>query len=61
MTIVPKEINRLGVILIKLPKAFFTELEEQICNLFGNTTNCKQPKESWWGKKIELEESGFLT
>ena len=60
MTIVPEAIYILSVIFIKLSMAFFTELEEQIYNLYGNAKDPKQPKESW-ERKMELEESGFLT
>ena len=46
MTIVPEAMYRFSVILIKLPMAFFTELEEQIYSVYGNTNDLKQPKES---------------
>ena len=46
MTIVPEAIYRFSVILLKLPMAFSTELEEKIYNLYGNTKDPKQPKES---------------
>ena len=41
MTILPNAIYRFNVIPIKLPMAFFTELEKKICNSYGNT---KDPK-----------------
>ena len=41
MTILPKTIYRFNAILIKLPMAFFTELEQKIFNLYGDT---KDPK-----------------
>ena len=41
MTILPKAIYRFNAILIKLPMAFFTELEQNVYNLYGNTKNPK--------------------
>ena len=41
MTILPNAIYRFNVIPIKLPMAFFTELEQKFHNSYGNT---KDPK-----------------
>ena len=41
MTILPNAIYRFNAIPIKLPMAFFTELEQKFHNSYGNT---KDPK-----------------
>ena len=41
MTLLPKAIYRCNAIPIKLPPAFFTELEQKFHNLYGST---KDPK-----------------
>ena len=40
--------------------AFFTELEQNNYNLYGNTEDTDYPKQSW-ETQTELEESGSLT
>ena len=41
VTILPKALYRFNAIPLKLPMAFFTELEQKTHNLYGNT---KDPK-----------------
>ena len=60
MSILPKVIYRFNAIPIKLPMLFFTELEQIIHSLYGNTKNLKYPKLSGEGR-MELEESTCLT
>ena len=37
MIILPNTVHRFNVILMKLPMAFFTELEQKFHNSYGNT------------------------
>ena len=49
MTILPKAIYRFIdyiAMAIKLPVAFFTELEQNFYNFYGNTKDLEQPKQS---------------
>ena len=46
MTTLPKAIYRFNVIPMKLPMAFFTELEKNVHNSYGDTKDPEQPKQS---------------
>ena len=59
MAVWPNAIYRFSAVPIKLPMAFFTELEQKIYSSYGNTKDPQQPKQSW--ERIELEGSTFLT
>ena len=60
MTILPNAIYRFNVIPIKLPMAFFRELEQKISQFIWNTKDPKYQKQSS-ERRMELEESVFLT
>ena len=57
MNILPKEIYRLNIILIKLPMAFFTELEQIFFFTICMETQ-KTPRVKVLLRKMEQEESG---
>ena len=60
MNILPKEIYRLNIILIKLPMAFFTELEQIFFFTICMETQ-KTPRVKVLLRKMEQEETGSPT
>ena len=60
MSVPPKAIYWFNSFSIKIPKTFFTELEQMILKLIGTTTDAELPK-NFWKKRTKLKISCFFS
>ena len=60
MSILPKAIYRCSAIPVKLPMAFFTELGQKKLNLYRDTEDPEEPRQSC-ERRMKLEDSYTLT